>query len=322
MSTLHVGHSEILRFADERVNLKREDVADKRKQVNALRDRLEAYLQDHPDFSLRKMLLSGSLAKGTALKFLNDIDLAVYVSIADAPALMQDLIPWLAARLRESFPNFAADQIKENQFSVTVSFVGTGLRVDIVPILYAGDPDWKGHLVSKTTGEKVLTSIPMHLDFIRRRKDANKDHYAQVVRLMKHWVKQRKIDDPNFRFKSFMIELYVAHLADRGLIRLDDYPEALAGIFAHIVTDGLNSEIIFEDHYDQSLCVGCDDPIRIWDPVNHENNTARQYTHEQKEAVIEAALEAGDAIDSALRAPTKGDTLRYWRKVLGISFDA
>lgn len=322
MSTLHVGHSEIVKFADERVNLKREDVAYKRKQVNTLRDRLESYLQEHPDFALRKMIISGSLAKGTGLKFLNDIDLAVYVSVADAPTSIQELIPWVAERLRQTFSNFTPEQITENEYTVTISFSGSGLRVDIVPILYDGDPDWKGHLVSKTTGEKILTSIPMHLDFIRRRKEANKDHYAQIIRLMKYWVKQRKIDDPEFRFKSFMIELYIAHLADRGLIRFDDYPEALATIFTHLVTDGLNSEIIFDDHYDPGICVGCDDPIRIWDPVNHENNTAQQYTDAQKRAIIDAALEAGDAIDAALRAPTKTDTLRYWRKVLGSTFDA
>jgi hypothetical protein len=67
MGREHVGHGDIVRFADERVNLKREDATDLRAQANRLRDRLEGYLGEHPDFELRKMLLSGSLAKGTAL---------------------------------------------------------------------------------------------------------------------------------------------------------------------------------------------------------------------------------------------------------------
>jgi transposase-like protein len=62
--------------------------------------------------------------------------------------------------------------------------------------------------------------------------------------------------------------------------------------------------------------------MRIWDPVNHENNTARQYTSAQKETIIDVALDAGDAIDAALRAPTKADTLRHWRRVFGPVFDA
>src|SRR5438105_2392206 len=114
MSTLHVSHTDIERFADARVNLKREDAKEFREQAQRLRDRLEQYIKDHPGFSLRKMLLSGSLAKGTALKTLDDIDLAVYVSMVDAPASTKDLIPWMAARLRQAFPNIKPEQVKEN----------------------------------------------------------------------------------------------------------------------------------------------------------------------------------------------------------------
>lgn len=321
MSTLHVGHSEITVFADNRVNLKREDAKEFRDQVNRLRDQLETYIKEHPDFSLKKMLLSGSLAKGTALKSINDIDVAAYISFGDAPTEMSDLISWLAARLRQAFPNFKPEQVVENTFTITVLFSGSGLKVDVVPILYEGDPDWKGYLVSKHDGQKILTSIPMHIDFIRRRKAVHDIHYAQVIRLMKYWVKNQKIENPNFRFKSFMIELLVAHLADKGL-KFDNYPEALAAIFAYIAKDAFTSTIIFDDHYDPQLCADSDHPIRIWDPVNHENNTAKLYTEEQKQVIIEAALDAGEAIDSALRAPTKSETLRYWRKVFGQSFDA
>lgn len=317
----HVGHSDIVRFADERVNLKREDVADYREQVNRLRDRLEQYLKTNPDFALRKMLLSGSLAKGTALKSIDDIDVALYVSFADAPGDMRQLIPWLAEKLRQAFPNFQPQQVVENTFTLTVLFSNSGLKVDVVPILYDGDPDWKGHLVSKDTGEKVLTSIPMHLDFIRRRKAANETHYAQIVRLMKYWVQNEKSKNSDFRFKSFMIELLVAFLADRGL-PLNNYPEALAQIFAYIATDAFKTKVVFDDHYDSILCRDCSDPIQIWDPVNHQNNTAMRYTEAQKTVVIDAALEAGDAIDAALRAPTKTEALRYWRKVFGSTFDA
>lgn len=321
MSTSHVGHSDIVRFADERVNLKRDDAKVHRKQIGRIRDRLENYVQEHPDFALRKMFLSGSLAKGTALSTINDGDLALYVSATEAPANMADFIPWLAEQLRGAFPNFKPEQVVENPATVTVSFVGTGLRVDVVPILYDGDPDWKGHLVSKNDGSKVLTSIPMHIDFIRRRNVASGGHHTQIVRLLKYWVRHIKSLNADFRFKSFMIELLVAYHADRGL-QLDDYPEALAEIFAFIATDAFRSDIVFSDHDDPAKCVGCSDPMRIWDPVNHDNNTAQRYTAAQRDAIIDAALEAGDAINSALRAPTKEGTLRHWRRVFGTTFSA
>jgi hypothetical protein len=159
----------------------------------------------------------------------------------------------------------------------------------------------------------------MHLDFTRRRKDANKVHFAQVVRLVKFWVRLRKKEDPEFRLKSFMVELITAHLADGGL-NLSDYPKALAAVFAFIGTDQFKSIIAFADYYSPSSCEATNDPIRIWDPVNCENNVAKLYTKTQRERIIDSALDAGDAIDSALRAPTKTETVSYWRKVLGPSF--
>jgi len=317
MSSFHVSHPDIVRFADERVNLKREHAKEYCEQIGRIRDRLENYVAEHPNFALRKMFLSGSLAKGTALSTINDGDLALYVEADKAPADMTQFIPWLAEQLRGAFPNFKPEQVEANPSTVTVSFVGSGLRVDVVPILYAGDPDWKGHLVSRHDGSKVLTSIPMHIDFIRRRNDDG--HYTQIVRLMKYWVRYVRSLNADFRFKSFMIELYVAYLADRGL-KLDNYPEALAEIFAHIATDAFRSDIVFDDHDDPAKCVGCSDPMRIWDPVNHENNAASRYTQQQRDAIIDAALEAGEAIDSALRAPTKEDTVRHWRRVFGTTF--
>jgi hypothetical protein len=54
--------------------------------------------------------------------------------------------------------------------------------------------------------------------------------------------------------------------------------------------------------------------------VNAANNVSRLYSAQQADAVVEAALDAGDAVDAALAAPTKGETVRYWQRVFGSSF--
>ena len=321
MGTPPVTHQDILRFAEERVNLKRDDAKELRDQANRLREKLESYLEDHPDFELRKMLLSGSLAKGTALKSISDIDVGCYVSSASAPEKISDLVEWLANKLRTAFPNFKPEQVKPKEYSVAVNFISTGNEVDIVPILYDGDPKWRGYLISQDTGEKLLTSVPMHLEFIRKRKTANDKHFAQLVRLMKFWCKLQKAADDGFRFKSFMVELIVAYLADRGT-PLGDYPRALAAIFAFLGSDEFRTTIAFNDYYDPKTCKITDDPMRIWDPVNCENNVARLYNKSNKDKIVQAALDAGDAVDSARRAITKGEAVRFWQKVFGSSFSA
>ncbi|TCU21811.1 nucleotidyltransferase-like protein [Rhizobium azibense] len=320
MSRDHVSHADLVRFADERVNLKREDASDLRAQANRLRDRLETYLAEHPDFALRKMMLSGSLAKGTALKSISDIDVGCYVSSGSAPEKISDLVDWLAKKLETAFPNFKPEQIKRKTYSVGVNFISTGNEVDIVPILYSGDPQWRGDLVSQDTGEKLMTSVPMHLEFIRKRKTANDKHFAQIVRFVKFWSQLIKQQDENFRFKSFMIELIVAYLADRGLV-VSDYPTALGKVFAFIANDDFETAIAFGDYYDPATCAATGARVRIWDPVNNKNNVSALYTQQNKEKIVEAALDAGDAIDSALRAITKGETVRYWQKIFGATFN-
>lgn len=319
MAREHVDHSDIAAFAEDRVNLKREKATELREQANRLREKLDAYLDEHPRFELRKLLLSGSLAKGTALKSISDIDVACYVSSETAPGEMTKLVDWLATKLGNAFPNFRPEQIKRKTYSVGVSFVGTGNEVDIVPILYDGDPKWKGYLVSQDTGAKLMTSVPMHLDFIRKRKMANESHYAQLVRLVKFWSGLRKQEDSAFRLKSFMAELILAYLADQGM-DLSDYPEALAEFFNHIAKDQFKTPVAFNDYYDPSVCKKTSDEIRIWDPVNPVNNVASLYNATNKARLIEAAIDAGDAIDAALRAVNKSETVRYWQKVFGPTF--
>ncbi len=172
MGRQHVGHNEIAAFAQDKVNLPKDKADEYRAQARRLREKLEGYLAEHPDFTLRKMMLSGSLAKGTALRSLNDIDVACYISGAAAPKDVKALLDYLAERLRKAFPNFSPDQVQPQTYSVTVSFRGSGLDVDVVPILYEGDAQWYGNLVSQDDGSFLKTSIPLHLEFAGKRRRA------------------------------------------------------------------------------------------------------------------------------------------------------
>ena len=319
MSRIHVDHHDIVRFAEEKVNLPKDKADEYRAQVRRLREKLEGYLGEHPDFALRKMLLSGSLAKGTALRSLNDIDVAVYITGSDAPHDLRGLLDYLAERLRKAYPNFRPDQVKPQTYSVTVSFQGSGLVVDVVPVLYADDPEWRGNLVSQEDGSFLETSIPLHLEFTRKRKRKQETHFAQVVRLVKFWARRMKQERDGFRFKSFMIEMILAKLCDDG-VDFSDYPEALQSFFTYIGRSNLRERIVFADHYPASDAAKVKDPVQIFDPINCTNNVARLYTEAQADAIVEAALDAGDAIDAALAAPTKQLTVYYWQKVFGNAF--
>lgn len=319
MSRDHIDHKDLVSFAQDKVNLPKDKADEYRAQARRLREKLEGYLSEHPDFTLKKMLLSGSLAKGTALRSLNDIDVACYISGANAPQQIDALLVYLAERLRKAFPNFTPDQVQPQTYSVTVSFKGTGLDVDVVPILYDGDPDWYGNLVSQDDGSFLKTSIPRHLEFAKKRKQAQPNDFAQVVRLVKFWARRQKAEREGFRFKSFMIEMIMAKLCDDGL-DLSDYPEALQHFFTYLARSGLKDQIAFTDYYAAKTVPAHAGPVRIIDPVNADNNVARLYTAAQAADIVDAAIDASDAIDAALYAPTKQLTVAYWQKVFGSQF--
>jgi hypothetical protein len=142
----------------------------------------------------------------------HDLDAAVYVKVAEAPTGSDSkLVPWLADRLFEANTNMSREQFVENLHCVTVSFRGSGLDVDVVPVLYEGDPDDRGYLVRKQTGDRLLTSITLHLRFLRERKATYGANFAELIRLTKWWKRMVNDRDEDFRFKSFMIELLWSH---------------------------------------------------------------------------------------------------------------
>src|SRR6266478_4685804 len=136
--TSEVTQGDLVTFADDRVNLKREHAQKHRDQINNLRERLETYIAEHPDIGLVKLLMSGSLAKGTALSTINDIDVAMYVKSDGAPNELAKLLNWLVEKLRATFPQISSEKIYVDGPCVVISFKGTGIDVEVAPILYEG----------------------------------------------------------------------------------------------------------------------------------------------------------------------------------------
>lgn len=305
-------------FADRKVNLDVDEAQKGRVRVNFLRERLEKHIGENPGFSLVKMLHAGSVAKGTALSKVNDLDVAVYVRADDAPEA--NLVRWMAERIRNAYGGtIAPHQVTEGTNCPTITFA-SGLSVDVVPVLYEGEPDDRGCLIAKDTGDRLETSVKLHLEFVRKRKKTHPHDFAQMVRLLKWWIREQKNLDDSFKFKSFIAELLVAKLADDG-IDLSDYPEALAQVFNYIVDTKLSERIAFSDYYNaSSLPAPTGNAIEIFDPVNPDNNVAFRYSTFDRDRILSAAEKALDAVTEASFATTKGEALACWQVVLGTSF--
>lgn len=317
-----ITQSDIATFASDKVNLKSDDAEIYRAQVRNLREHLDRYIAENPDVGLEKMLLSGSLAKGTALRTINDADVALYVKGESAPQDLESLLQWLVERLRKTYHQIPAHKIYIDDPCIVISFAGTGLDIEIAPILYMGDPEWRGYLWDRSTRKKILTSIPLHLDFIRRRKDAQPTDFGQIVRFVKWWVRQREADTQGFKMRSFAVELIIAKLADQG-VKFDDYHTGLERFFSYVQNTGLKDRISFTDNYSSSKLPATKiDVVEIFDPVNPENNVANDMTEFDRRKLVDLADKTLDALSYARASQTKADALECWREVMGPSFNA
>ena len=316
-----ITHDDILSFAETRVNLPSDSKRRHREQVNNLRKELERHIADNPGFGLVKMLHAGSVAKGTAMHSVNDLDVAVYIKVEQTLVDEKRVVSWMGERLREVYTNKdPSDFDTSSPHCVKIHFRGSGLDVDVVPVIYEGDERDLGYLIDKGTGERLLTSIPLHLQFIRKRKASNPRHFAQIVRLVKWWARQRKNENEAFKCKSFLLELLVAHLADSGM-GLNDYPQALEQFFSYIVKTGLEERVAFSDYYAvRTLPDPTGAAIEVFDPVNPKNNVTSRYSVNDRDALVEAAEEAADAIREALYSTTRERAVESWQVVLGPSF--
>jgi tRNA nucleotidyltransferase (CCA-adding enzyme) len=326
---LHVDHEILKAFAEDKVNVPPEEARDRRRQVNYLRERLEAYIAEHPDYELVKLRAAGSTAKHTAIQRRgggSDADVAAYVRVASTDVDEVGLLDWLRDRCIEVYGKAkVAEDFAASDHAVGITLRGSGLKIDVAPVLYMGEQDDKGHLITRQ-GNKVLTSVTLHLRFIEKRKhpDAAGPGYTELIRLLKAWIREGKRIDPDLRCKSFLLELLVAHLWDTGWnsepLRVNDYPRGIAQVLSYIAVTGLKTPVVFTDFYDADAVVSSLDPIQVWDPVNPDNNVASTYSEQHRQRLVEHANTALEAIAWAHGAPTKGEANDAWRELFGPTF--
>lgn len=320
MTELQIDHDTLAAFATSHVNLPKAERDRHRGQVNRLRDKLANHIAEHPEYSLIKTIHSGSIAKGTALKSTSDMDVAAYLDASKVPSGREgELISEIATVLRNAYgATKSADDFEEQAHSVKVHFHGSGLDIDVVPVVYDSGADDRGDLITKT-GERVETSVRLHKEFVRTRRTNHGPEFTQVVRFLKYWARaQKAARGDSFRCKSFLLELIVAHLADDGLA-LSDYPTAIEGVFAWVVKTGLNDPITFADFGGRPTLQGTD-PIEVIDPVNATNNVCRTYTATDQALLVEVANDAFDAITAANYGQTRGYSIDCWKEIFGPTF--
>lgn len=118
--------------------------ADKRKEYHAQVDRLIAELsrrlRGRTEIKITKVVKAGSFAKFTILRKTStdpvDVDVVFYTSGRNIDReTLQSLNDTIYDLLIKIYPNKDVEDFQIQRKAATVSFVGTGLSVDIVPVI-------------------------------------------------------------------------------------------------------------------------------------------------------------------------------------------
>lgn len=288
--------------------------ADKRKEYHEQVDRLIAELsrsvRDKTEIKITRVVKAGSFAKFTILRKTSvdpvDVDVVFYISgrSIDRETLesLNDLIYDLLLKI---YPNKAVEDFEIQRKAATVSFVGSGLSVDIVPVIEDEGRDGYGWQFDLQDGSSMQTCAPCQVKFVRDRKDRDQD-FRTLVRLAKKWRNQAELKP----LKSFTIELIMAYLLDQEGVD-GSVEQRFRRFLLYIAQSELKERIQFPENTGPFGAFS--DPVVILDPVFSLNNVAARITEAERQQIVEAAREAWETANFA----SAENENEVWKEIFG-----
>ncbi|TCO80705.1 hypothetical protein EV699_11240 [Plasticicumulans lactativorans] len=291
--------------------------ADKRKEYHEQVDRLISALtkrvHEQSDIKITKVVKAGSFAKYTILRKTSedpvDVDVVFYISgrSVDNESLAS-LNQLIYDALIKLYPNKTVEDFEIQRKAATVTFVGTGLSVDIVPVIEDPARAGYGWQFDIHDGTKVQTCAPCQIKFVRDRKDKDPD-FRTLVRLAKKWRNRVELKP----FKSFAIELIMAHvLAKNG--KDGSIEKRFRDFLLYIAQSGLKEVITFPEN--GLVFPSFTDPVVILDPVCNTNNVTSRISEDERKGIAAAALEAWETANFA----SMEDDIEIWKELFGPRF--
>lgn len=291
--------------------------ADKRKEYHEQVDRLVVVLskslRDRTEIKITRVVKAGSFAKYTILRKTSvdpvDVDVVLYISGRDADKeTLDSLNDTIYELLIALYPNKSVEDFEIQRKAATVTFVGSGLSVDIVPVIEDESQPGYGWQFDIHDGTKVQTCAPCQIKFVRDRKNQDGD-FRTLVRMAKRWRNQAELKP----LKSFAIELIMAHvLASQG--NAGSIEQRFRNFLLYIAQSGLKEEIKFPEN--AAPFATFSDPVIILDPVCSLNNVTSRLSEAERKEIV-AAAEA--AWETANFASAENDN-EVWKEIFGPRF--
>lgn len=324
---MKLTNTQLLNFIS-RIKLKSEKMPKFREQIENLKTKLETKIRDDKRTGLKvtKFLIAGSWKKRTINRPTGDnpidIDLVLFI---DGDEEMQNdlkkLHDFVVLYLEEIYPSKDINKdvdAEGNTKSITIKFTGTGLEVDIVPVVPIASPKEYVWQPRRGGGGRFITSVSKQLEFASIRK-SNNSSFTSIIRAIKWWRNYKELQptDTEPGLSSYSIELIVGYLdISKGVIT--NIEEGIIRFFQFISTTNF-PVIQFANAINTVPAIP--DPIYIADSTNNENNSAKKMTSEKWSEIVSEANDAFDALNIAQAKTFEGETIQEWKHVFGPSFN-
>ena len=303
---LHYFDANVLRLPD-----------DKRKEYHVQVDRLIAELsrrlKDHDEINITRVIKSGSFAKHTILRKTTtdplDVDVVFYISGKElSEETLQGLNDTIYTLLLDIYPNKNVEDFEIQRKATTVTFIGSGISVDVVPVIADESRDGYGWQFDLNDGGVIESCPPCQIKFVRDRKNIDND-YRTLERLSKKWRNYYEVEP----LKSFHIELILAFILDQegssGSVE-----ERFRRFLLYIAETELQQLVSFPEN---PIPLGnFSDPVVILDPICSTNNVAARITEDERAEIVKAADESWEI---AHFASVENDHTE-WKSLFGPSF--
>jgi len=311
---MKMTNADLEKYVSKKLALPGEERNEYRGQVNRLIENLDAVLATDGTYKIKKFRRGGSLEKGTSNRATSvkpvDADVGVYFDAEDTDnfeiAPLQKLIKKL---LSAAYPNKSAEDFDDTgDRTFGVVFIGSGLEVDLVPIVSIDEDANYGFQYSRS-GDCVKTSVKVHVDHYREHANAD-PLLASCLRLLKQWKHWCELDG----IQSFHLELILSYLIDTEG-PAPTIEEGLRRFYLFVGRD-LTSGVTFG----AGNVTGFPEPVVILDPANSDNNVAGRIETTEKVRFISEAMRAYETITLAQQTPIMDDTISLWREIFSDSF--
>ena len=283
-------------------------------QVDTLISTLNTGLKYKTGIIVNRAVKAGSFAKHTILRRAVDkkidVDVVFYVhgpSVDDTS--LEALTDEIFAILSGMYPNKQIGDFELSSKAATVSFVGTGISVDVVPVIENAKRKGYGWQFDTKTGAVTETCAPCQIQFVRSRKDIDKD-FRTLVRLAKMWRTFNEVD----KLKSFTIELILAHLADTDGVK-GSLQQRFLRFLDYIAESELQQVISFPEN--SGYIPVFNDPVVIIDPVCNDNNVTSRLSDSERADIVN---DASNAWEAASYAAARKDYTIWKEEIFGPRF--